>query len=164
MKETKKTKSMTGTVKAIENEVDYRKAKAKLEQLQRNSSWKTLFLFFSFFALCTAALFFSVFYEQHGLGLKSVLLALLAGGLVAALMVVYMRLISEIEESSIRSKINTYEAENIKNDVVEDIFENSIRMSYKYLDQYYLQTKEQAQHGFLATMFVAGFGALLIAG
>ena len=37
-------------------------------------------------------------------------------------------------------------------------------MSYKYLDQYYLQTKQQAQKGFLATMLVAGFGALLIAG
>lgn len=83
---------------------------------------------------------------------------------MAIFVVVYLRLILEINESNIRSRINAYEAENIKDDVVEDIFENSIKMSYKYLDQYYLQTKQQAQKGFLATMLVAGFGALLIAG
>lgn len=40
-------------------------------------------------------------------------------------------------------------AEDIKEEVQEDVFENSIKMSYKYLDQYYLQTREQAQKGFL---------------
>lgn len=164
MKKTRKKEAASGTVAVIENEVDYRKAKAKLESLQRKRSWKTLLLFFLFFMLCLSALFFWAFFDMYSFNFKSVLLTLFAGSLMSAFLIVYMCLITEMAESSIRSKINAYEAENIKDDVVEDIFENSIRMSYKYLDQYYLQTKEQAQKGFLATMLVAGFGALLIAG
>ncbi len=44
----------------------------------------------------------------------------------------------------------------------EDIFENSIKMSYKYLDQYYLQTRTQAQNGFYITVGVSVSGAILI--
>lgn len=164
MKKEQESISATGFAKIIENEVEYRKAKVKLESLQRKSSWKIMLLVFSFFALFMAALFFAAVFDVYTFGFKSVLLSLFAGSLIAIFVVVYLRLILEINESNIRSKINVYEAENIKDDVVEDIFENSIKMSYKYLDQYYLQTKQQAQKGFLATMLVAGFGALLIAG
>ena len=164
MAKEKKSDYGNGSVKIIENELDYRKAKVRLESLQRKSSWKTMLLVFLFFALFMAAMFFAVFFDMYTFGIKSVLLSLFAGSLMAIFVVVYLRLILEINESNIRSRINAYEAENIKDDVVEDIFENSIKMSYKYLDQYYLQTKQQAQKGFLATMLVAGFGALLIAG
>ena len=44
----------------------------------------------------------------------------------------------------------------------EDIFENSIKMIYKYLDQYYLQTRTQAQNGFYITVGVSVGGAILI--
>lgn len=53
--------------------------------------------------------------------------------------------------------------EEIKEIIDEDVFENSIKLSYKYLDEYYSQTREQAQKGFYITVFVAMFGALLIA-
>ena len=164
MRENKKTEDIIGAVTVIENEADYRKAKARLEVLQRKRSWKTMLLFFLFFMLCLTMLFFWTFFDMYSFNFQSILLSLFAGGMVSAFLIVYMRLIFEMSESRIRSKIIAYEAANIKDDVVEDIFENSIRMSYKYLDQYYLQTKEQAQKGFLATMLVAGFGALLIAG
>lgn len=55
-----------------------------------------------------------------------------------------------------------YETENIQSEVQEDIFENSIKMSYKYLDQYYLQTRTQAQNGFYITVGVSVSGAILI--
>ena len=160
----KKTVYISGAVKIIENEADYRKAKVRLESLQRTSSWKTMLLVFLLIVLFMAAMCFAIFFDMYAFGIKSVLLSLLAGSLIATFIIVYLRLILEIAESTVRSRINVYEAENIKDDVVEDIFENSIKMSYKYLDQYYLQTKQQAQKGFLATMLVAGFGALLIAG
>jgi hypothetical protein len=160
----KKTVYVSGAVKIIENEADYRKAKVRLESLQRKSSWKTMLLIFLFIALFMAAMFFLAVFDVYTFGLKAVSLSLFAGSLIAIFVIVYLRLILEMAESSISSRINAYEAENIKDDVVEDIFENSIKMSYKYLDQYYLQTKQQAQKGFLATMLVAGFGALLIAG
>lgn len=60
-------------------------------------------------------------------------------------------------------KISDNEKEEIKEKVDEDVFENSIKLSYKYLDEYYSQTREQAQNGFNVTVFVAVFGAILIA-
>lgn len=56
------------------------------------------------------------------------------------------------------------ETKAIKEEVDEDVFENSIKLSYKYLDEYYAQTREQAKNGFYVTVFVAIFGAFLIAG
>lgn len=41
-------------------------------------------------------------------------------------------------------------------------YDNLIKISCKYLDQYYLQTREQAQRGFAVTVAVSLFGALLI--
>lgn len=60
-------------------------------------------------------------------------------------------------------KIFDSEKEKIKEKVDDDVFENSIKLSYKYLDEYYSQTRDQAQKGFYVTVFVAVFGALLIA-
>lgn len=61
-----------------------------------------------------------------------------------------------------RTKILSYEIENVQDQVDEDPFENSIKMSYKYLDQYYLQTRSQAQNGFYITVGIAIGGAILI--
>lgn len=63
---------------------------------------------------------------------------------------------------SLESKLLEYESEMLQKEVADDIFENSIKMSYKYLDQYYLQTRKHSQNGFFITVCVAVFGALLI--
>lgn len=163
-KEKKSTHIDNNGVVDIVTDADYRKAKAKLNSLQSKHSWKVLLLFFLFFTFIAAFAVFNIFFDIYVVNFKTIMASVVSGGLIAVFFVIYLLLGIEISESSIRSKINVYEAENIKKDVAEDIFENSIRMSYKYLDQYYLQTKEQAQKGFLATMLVAGFGAILIAG
>lgn len=59
-------------------------------------------------------------------------------------------------------KVNEYELRHLHEEVQNDIFENSIKMSYKYLDQYYLQIRDQAQKGFVVTVCVSVFGAILI--
>lgn len=71
-------------------------------------------------------------------------------------------IVFEMSENRIRRKMLAYEIENTQNEVEKDIFENSIKMSYKYLNQYYLQIREQAQRGFLVTVSIAVFGAGLI--
>lgn len=164
-----KTEKMTSqennnAIVDIITDADYCRAKAKLDSLRRKRSWKVLLLFFLFFAFIATFGVFILFFDVYPLNLKAILVSAVFGSLIAIFLVIYFLLGIEISESNIRSKINLYEAENIKKDVAEDIFENSIRMSYKYLDQYYLQTKEQAQKGFLATVLVAGFGAFLIFG
>lgn len=78
------------------------------------------------------------------------------------LIFLYSYLYLNMQEGSIRSTMLEYETGDIQEAVQEDVFENSIKMSYKYLDQYYLQIRDQAHKGFLATVSVSVFGALLI--
>ena len=43
-----------------------------------------------------------------------------------------------------------------------NIYSQSIKMNYRYLDRYYMQTQDQANKGFMVTVVVAVFGAILI--
>jgi len=53
---------------------------------------------------------------------------------------------------------------DLKNTPVElDVDKNLIETSFKYLDQYYLQTREHAQKGFIVTVSVSIVGAVIIA-
>ena len=88
-------------------------------------------------------------------------------GIVFAITVTFCSYI--LSSYNLESRLTDYEwelmrleAEELKEDAQEDIFNNSIKMSYKYLDQYYHQTKDQAQKGFSITVYVAVIGALLI--
>lgn len=163
-REKKATQTETPPINDIVSEADYHKAKAKLKSIQRKRSGKTVMLLFSFFLLVSSFSIFNLFFDWYSFGFKTVLISLLSGCLVSVFFIMYFLLSIEILENPVRRKIDEYEAEHLKKDVEEDIFENSIKMSYKYLDQYYSQTKEQAQKGFWATMFVAALGAILIAG
>lgn len=44
----------------------------------------------------------------------------------------------DVLANRLHRKIIIYEVANVQDQVEEDIYENSIKMSYKYLDQYYL--------------------------
>ena len=53
---------------------------------------------------------------------------------------------------------------DLKNSPIElDVDKNLIETSFKYLDQYYLQTREHAQKGFIVTVSVSIVGAVIIA-
>lgn len=94
------------------------------------------------------------------------ILPIIVGILIAAVITFILYILFKYKlESSIadcQAEIMYLESNNIKHDVQEDIFNNSIKMSYKYLDQYYLQTKDQARKGFYITAGIAIIGALLI--
>lgn len=84
-------------------------------------------------------------------------------GVIIGITVFFIGIITlEGKEADIKNKLLKYEADVIKDQIEEDIFENSIKLSYKYLDQYYSQTRAQAQKGFFTTVCVSVFGALLI--
>lgn len=144
-------------------EFKYKTWKAKLLELQQKKSGKMLKLISAVIALVSVLVsliyFCDWFYE---ISLSNVIASLSIGLLVTAFFNLFLQLHIEMKEYDLQRKILEYEAEHIKENVEEDIFENSIKMSYKYLDQYYLQTREQAQKGFLVTVCVAVFGALLI--
>lgn len=146
------------------SEKDYRKLKVRLEDVQRRKKGKLPLLlglissiFFSFMILMVFTE--TLLYKITGF---IVLVSILGGVGLGVVVALYMIMMLEMRESVIRRKILEYEAENIQSEVQEDIFENSIKMSYKYLDQYYLQTRTQAQNGFYITVGVSVGGAILI--
>ena len=61
------------------------------------------------------------------------------------------------------SELIKFGIEDAKEDVDDDIYKNLIKISYKYLDEYYLQTRQQAQKGFIVTVSVSIMGAIIIA-
>ena len=147
------------------SEAEYRKLKARLQELQRKKAEKQVIkLFILIFVICLVTVSVFVFEFNRNVTISNGLLISVSSSLgFVSIMVAYFSLAVEMKESALRRRILEYEAEYIKEDVEEDIFENSIKMSYKYLDQYYLQTREQAQRGFFVTICVAVFGAVLIA-
>ncbi len=86
----------------------------------------------------------------------------LLGGILGFEVATIFSMFIDIKENNIRHEIYSNEKVNIESILDDDIFSNSIKMSYKYLDQYYFQMRDQAQKGFYITICVALFGAILI--
>lgn len=95
-------------------------------------------------------------------GIVGITVFIIVGIFIGCVLAVYINLFFDFSENAIRSQILDFEIDRIQNETEEDIFENSIKMSYKYLDQYYFQTREHAQRGFWVSMFVSVCGAILI--
>lgn len=146
------------------SEKEYHKLKVRLQELERQRKGKKMYLLVALCSLiATLATFFFIFDTlNYSLTFSSIAGSLLCGMVIGAIAILYISMVYEIREGILRRKILEYEADNTQDEVTEDIFENSIKISYKYLDQYYLQTREQAQRGFFVTVCVAVFGALLI--
>lgn len=82
--------------------------------------------------------------------------------IIGCMLFIYVNLFLYFSESTIRRQMLDDDINRIQNETKEDIFENSIRMSYKYLDQYYLQTREHAQQGFLICAVASVCGFILV--
>lgn len=120
----------------------------------------------SFFVsiLFTLFIYFILLLDNYSykFSVSGVAIAVFLGVLIGCTTSIFINMYYDILESTLRRKILEYESDNMQSEIEDDIFENSIKMSYKYLDQYYLQTREQAQKGFFVTVCVAVFGAVLI--
>lgn len=69
----------------------------------------------------------------------------------------------EMLKGRINNLIYELKSNSIVNDE-ENLHQKALKMSYNYLDRYYSQTQDQANKGFIATICVAIFGALIIIG
>ena len=146
------------------SEKDYRRLKAKLQELEKRKKSKSTYLFFFLLPIIFIVFMYvimsnSFFFEFTISGL---MISIVLGALIGCTVDIFINLSFEMNESSIRMRILEHESTNVKSTIEDDIFENSIKMSYKYLDQYYLQTREHAQRGFFVTVCVAVLGAVLI--
>lgn len=153
----------------IENitENEYKKLKLNLKRIQQNKKdfEEHPFLFLITIS-CLLVLIFIVEYldNNYQIEIVQIVRIIIASIAFGTLFKLIIEGIINIKEIEINKKILEYEVENIKDEVQEDLFENSVKMSYKYLDQYYLQTRDQAQKGFWITFCISIFGALLIGG
>ena len=80
-----------------------------------------------------------------------------------AFFIAYWNLSIQAFKTKYQRELVDEEISTIPKELDLDIDKNLIRLSYKYLDQYYLQTREHAQKGFIVTITVSIFGAIIIA-
>lgn len=131
-----------------EKEKYYRALKLRLEVLHKKRKLPiclgiiTAIIFSMLFYACALDTYM---YTKHN---SVIIISLFMGLAMGVVMVIYAKIYLDVKESKIRRSMLDYEVENVQDKVNEDVFENSIKMSYKYLDQYYYQTREQAQKGF----------------
>lgn len=146
------------------SEKEYKELKARYESFKLYNNKKTIIcvgIFTTMLAMmfCLLIIFDTLMNKDilFGIGL-SIAISVPFG--ISATMLFQLEL--DVLANRLHRKIIIYEVANVQDQVEEDIYENSIKMSYKYLDQYYLQTREQAQKGFFVTVCISIFGAALI--
>lgn len=94
---------------------------------------------------------------------KDYILSIVIGTLSATFLIIYTNLEIETKKVEYKRVIAERDIDGFANDKIKDAFDYSLHMSYKYLDQYYCQTREHAQKGFKAASLVSIGGAIIIA-
>jgi len=143
----------------------YRRLKARLQEVEKKKKSKPTYLFIVIFSVLLAIFVYFMLLAEctiPNFGILGGAIAIAIGILTGCAGSIYLYMLLETREIHLRSRIFEYEFDDAQNKIEDDVFENSIKMSYKYLDQYYLQTREQAQRGFFVTVCVATLGAILI--
>lgn len=138
----------------------------KLE-LQQTQTWKKSKVMYLAIAAVSLIITWFIVVELFKVDFTSspyigILLYTIIAIFIGCMLFIYVRSFFEHKENMIRDQIRENEFNRIQNETKEDIFENSIKMSYKYLDQYYLQTREQAQQGFKVCKIISVCGFILI--
>ena len=148
------------------SEQDYHDIKSRLDRtkkLRRSIPVYTcIFLFCIFCAWVYLYMMFGHYSYFRDWNQETIVISQVVAIFIFALISVYFNMAMYFEEIKFESHIDQYERQFIQKDVDEDIYESSLKMSYKYLDEYYRQTREQAGKGFLITLSVAIGGAIII--
>lgn len=136
------------------------KSKLKANEIRKNSkSIKGLVVFAG--ALIGLLLF--IFTQNLWTKSFSLFISIFVSLLIIIFLYSYFTYLIELISNKWQRIILEYETSHLQEEMKEDIFQNSIEMSYRYLDQYYLQIREHAQKGFFVTIFVSIVGAILVA-
>lgn len=146
------------------SEKRYTKNKVDLTRVKnlRCSVWVYLAMFAFFLALAGFGVYID-WIDWQIVRTETLVIATISTIFATALTSLIYNVTLYFKEVQLEGAILGYESQNIQDEVDEDIYESSIKMSYKYLDQYYHQTREQAGKGFLITLCVAVGGAIIIA-
>lgn len=142
--------------------IKYQELKLKLERFQNGKKWKSALFIGVVFGIVFLTVDLSIIAATKDSSTYTIIGLLGSTILAMILAFIYSYFYLNILENRIRRRVIGYETENIQEAVQDDVFENAVKLSYKYLDQYYLQIRDQAQKGFVVTVCVSVFGALLI--
>lgn len=157
------SEKITERVKPISKR-EYSIARAKMSRL--NSKRKYLVFFSCVVSFVVSLIAVLLMYLEDTTKRYPIALYFITCIIVFAFMSIYIYLLCMVmlqtRSSKYQMTIDLYEFENMQDEVEENLFESSIKMSYKYLDQYYAQTKDQANKGFLLTICVTIAGAILL--
>lgn len=150
-----------GTVKKY-SKISPKQQLMLLESRKRNI---LISLFYILFGAMVAAVYLYFSYEESWSSKLKPVNYIIAAAIwifISMFSIIYWNLLIEFRKTRCRRELIEEEIDNISNDDEEDLLKNSLQMSYKYLDQYYLQTREQAQKGFFVTITVSICGAIII--
>lgn len=160
------TNKNSESTKDEESRKIYNDAKSKLEALKKKKNSVSIKLLILLTGLISGTVIYASLYSIYN---QAYVIAIALFTAVLAMLILYTYFVFLVEAKSIKYNrlALEYEANNIKEKIVKetknDVFENSLGMSYKYLDQYYLQVRDHAQKGFFVTISVSILGAILVA-
>lgn len=153
------------------SELKENKLKALLNAAEKKEKNKTrkilvfLIVFASVFCpMCIYYWYSSAYFSwKREITIGNAGMALLAALFLGVISILILQYSDECKIEKLKSELIASGIENAKKNVDEDIYQNLIKISYKYLDEYYLQTRKQAQKGFFVTVCVAITGATIVA-
>lgn len=94
---------------------------------------------------------------------RNIIIWLIISAVFGVIVVLYMQCYYDYIIGRYKLKLVWVGIEDAKEDIDDDIYKNLIKISYKYLDEYYLQTRDQAKKGFWVTVLVSVIGACIVA-
>lgn len=142
---------------------EYKKLQLRLRNVEKLKKSKAVFAVIALISVMMAVFCDTMNRNSSIPGVYSMIASVVVGLFVGTIIYLYLFIALMVQEGVIRRKLIDCETVNLQNALSDtDTYNDLIKMSYKYLDQYYSQTREHAQRGFLATMGVSLLGALLI--
>lgn len=100
------------------------------------------------------------------LSITTIIPYIIIGAFIAAFIYVYFtfgfRLTAQNKLRSIKFRLAQLGAEELKENIEENFFTKLVQINFKYLDQYYLQTQEQADKSFRLASFASISGLVII--
>lgn len=125
-------------------------------------SWRALWIWCLAGAIiCGSVVFVSLLgEEEHLAGIVSI--TSISGAIGGFLLWGYFRLLSAIQLKILARTLVAFGTTSLQEKLEEDFFTKLVKINFKYLDQYYLQTQAQADKGFALSAAVSVIALLII--
>lgn len=140
--------------------------KQKIEHLNRVKKNPWIYTMIIAMAIIADILILRLEYESsfhHSIEISYIITVIGATIGFISIFIAYWNISIDMLLTKYRRMLVDKEINDIPDELELDIDKNLIKLSYKYLDQYYLQTREHAQKGFALTFTVAISGGIIIA-